>query len=78
MNNALESKTSDFKEVLRQNIVVIIFVVLTTAGFFLSGLPLPFFLSELVSRLTRNSFLVLSLIIPILAGIGLSHGRPKR
>ncbi|MCF0247500.1 MAG: hypothetical protein HUJ86_02715, partial [Synergistes sp.] len=35
---------------------------------------LPFFLSELSSRFFRNTFLVLSLIIPVLAGLGLNFG----
>lgn len=73
MNNELKT-TLNIRETLRQNIVVVIFLILTTAGFFLSGLQFPFFVSELVSRMTRNSFLVLSLIIPILAGIGLNFG----
>ncbi len=64
----------DIKEILRQNIVVIIFTVLTVIGVILSDLPFHFMVRELVSRIGRNSFLVLSLIIPILAGVGLNFG----
>lgn len=72
--NSLEPKKIDIKEILRQNVVVLIFLVLTIAGILLSELPFYFLVTELVSRITRNSFLVLSLIIPILAGVGLNFG----
>ncbi len=57
------------------NIVTLIFIAFTLFGFFISdNVTLPFFLSELSSRIFRNSFLVLSLIIPVLAGLGLNFG----
>ncbi len=60
---------------LLDNIVTLIFVAFTLFGFFVSeNVSLPFFLSELSSRIFRNSFLVLSLIIPVLAGLGLNFG----
>lgn len=60
---------------LLSNIVTLIFVVFTLFGFFISeNVTLPFFLSELSSRIFRNTFLVLSLIIPVLAGLGLNFG----
>lgn len=62
------------KFVLRENIVTIIFVILSLIGMALSELNTPFILNELINRISRNSILVLSLIIPILAGIGLNFG----
>lgn len=57
------------------NIVTILFVAFTLFGFVVSdNISLPFFLSELSSRFFRNTFLVLSLIIPVLAGLGLNFG----
>jgi len=57
------------------NLVVIIFVSFTVLGFLLSGgVNIVFFLSELIDRVFRNSFLVLSLIIPVVAGLGLNFG----
>lgn len=57
------------------NLVVIIFLSFTVLGFILSGgVPLFFFLNELIDRVFRNSFLVLSLIIPVIAGLGLNFG----
>ncbi len=58
-----------------ENIVTIIFIAFTIFGFMVSsGVSIPYFFSELSSRIFRNSFLVLSLIIPVLAGLGLNFG----
>lgn len=59
---------------LRRNIVPILFLALCAAGFYYSKLPLMFFINDLISRLARNSFIVISLIIPVLAGMGLNFG----
>jgi len=63
------------KNFVVDNLVVIIFVSFTVFGFILSGgAPIVFFLNELIDRVFRNFFLVLSLIIPIIAGLGLNFG----
>lgn len=60
---------------LLDNIVTIIFILFTIVGFMVStGVSVNYFLTELSSRLFRNAFLVLSLIIPVLAGLGLNFG----
>ncbi|MFA5472307.1 MAG: hypothetical protein WC452_01620, partial [Aminobacteriaceae bacterium] len=60
---------------LLENIVTIIFIAFTLFGFMVSsGVSVGYFFSELSSRVFRNSFLVLSLIIPVLAGLGLNFG----
>lgn len=59
-------------EIIMKNIVTVIFVILCLIGVYLSGLPIFYVVNELVARITRNSFLVLSLIIPVLAGMGLN------
>ena len=57
------------------NIVSLIFVAFTIFGFLVSdGVTMNFFLTELSSRFFRNAFLVLSLIIPVVAGLGLNFG----
>jgi simple sugar transport system permease protein len=57
------------------NLVVIIFVTFIIAGFIVSGGVSPiYFLNELIDRVFRNIFLVLSLIIPVVAGLGLNFG----
>lgn len=60
------------KTILLENIVVIIFVVLCLIGVQLSQMTWGFIMNELVARLARNLFLVLSLIIPVVAGMGLN------
>lgn len=52
--------------------VTILFVIIGIAGAWISGLPVFFLVNELLTRITRNSFLVLSLLIPVLAGMGLN------
>lgn len=52
--------------------VTILFVIIGIVGIWLSELPMFFLVSELLTRITRNSFLVLSLLIPVLAGMGLN------
>ncbi|SET08802.1 simple sugar transport system permease protein [Natronincola peptidivorans] len=55
-------------------IVPIVFIVLCAVGYYLSELPFIFVLNEVIIRLGRNSFLVISLIIPVIAGMGLNFG----
>src|SRR6056297_2230903 len=68
-----KNKTS-IKSILTKNVVTLIFVFLTVAGIMLSELPVFYLVSEMMTRISRNTFLVLSLIIPITAGIGLNFG----
>ncbi len=66
------AKKINIKQMLFDNMVTILFVVLGVAGIILSELPIFFIVNELLTRLFRNSFLVLALIIPVLAGMGLN------
>jgi simple sugar transport system permease protein len=54
--------------------VVIIFVIITVAAIPPSGLSIKYILQEIITRLGRNSFLVLALLLPIYAGMGLNFG----
>jgi simple sugar transport system permease protein len=63
-----------WKYYLRKNVVPVFFLVLCVFGGYYSGLSLPFLINEIITRMARNSFLVISLIIPILAGMGLNFG----
>lgn len=68
-------KKFDFKNWLLDNIVTIIFWVFIIVGFMLAkGVTINWFLNELCNRFYRNAFLVLSLIIPVIAGLGLNFG----
>ncbi|NLV76951.1 MAG: ABC transporter permease [Tissierellia bacterium] len=53
-------------------IVPIIFLVLCIVGSFFTGLPASFLVNEMIIRLARNLILVLSLILPIITGLGLN------
>lgn len=60
---------------LADNIVTLIFILFTIFGFMVSdGVTVNYFLTELSGRFFRNAFLVLSLIIPVVAGLGLNFG----
>lgn len=54
--------------------VVLIFVFLSVGAIIASKQSMVFVAGELFTRVARNSFLVLSLIIPVLAGLGLNFG----
>ena len=57
------------------NIVTIIFWVFIILGLVLAkSVTFNWFLTELSNRFYRNAFLVLSLIIPVIAGLGLNFG----
>ncbi|MBV1757451.1 MAG: ABC transporter permease [Dethiosulfatibacter sp.] len=64
--------TSQLKKFLIKNIVVIVFVVISILAFIASKQSLYFLMSQLLERISRNSFLVLSLLIPVMAGMGLN------
>lgn len=61
-------------EALRSNAVIILFVALSLFGLLTSGSPLSHTMVEVFTRFGRNTFLVLALIVPVLAGMGLNFG----
>ncbi|MDD4080069.1 MAG: ABC transporter permease [Eubacteriales bacterium] len=60
------------RENLREYIVTYVFLALSVLFVILSGRTLQDIFSQLMGRLTRNLFIVLSLIIPIIAGMGIN------
>lgn len=56
------------------NKVVILFVILCIGAIYAAGNPLTFVSAELFTRIGRNGFMVLALLIPVLAGMGLNFG----
>ena len=67
-------KKFDARDFLANNIVPIIFVVLCVACYPLAGYSPEYLVDQIITRIVRNSFLVLSLLIPIMAGMGLNFG----
>jgi simple sugar transport system permease protein len=64
----------DLGRFLADNAVVLIFLVITLAATPISGLPLGSIVQEILTRIGRNCFLVFSLILPIMAGMGINFG----
>lgn len=63
---------SKVREFARNNIVTIMFVLLCAGCMVFSGYSPSYVMYELFGRLSRNMFIVLSLIIPIVAGMGIN------
>ena len=59
---------------LLRHAVPILFAGLCLFGIVVAKITPPFLMSEMLVRMSRNSVLVLSLLIPILAGLGLNFG----
>ncbi len=70
----MNKKKFNAADFLFQNKVVLIFLVLCVGATVASKQPLTFVIPELFTRIARNSFIVLSLIIPVIAGMGLNFG----
>ncbi|HKM43149.1 MAG TPA: ABC transporter permease [Limnochordia bacterium] len=62
------------KKIISRNAVPILFAIVCLLGVYYAQMPPQFLFMELVKRMARNSFLVLSLIIPVVAGMGLNFG----
>ncbi len=66
-------KTNDaIRSNLREYIVTYVFLLMSVAFVILSGRPLSDIFSQVMGRLSRNLFIVLALIIPIIAGMGIN------
>lgn len=66
LNNGLKN--------IYSNKVVLMFLILCIIGISTTGKPLSYTVSEVITRFGRNTFLVIALIIPVLAGLGLNFG----
>src|SRR5690554_610722 len=69
-----ESGKEKFLHILEKNSVPILFTVISLIGIPLSGYSLSYLGQEIVVRIARNSFLIIALLVPIMAGMGLSFG----
>ena len=73
-NNTKKTLMDGMKDFLFQNKVVLMFVVLCFACIAIADTPLSYIVSDVFSRFGRNTCLVLALIIPCLAGLGMNFG----
>ena len=67
----LGQKVKDF---IGNNAVPIMFILICLYCIPMSGFSASYLLNEVMTRLGRNAFLILSLLIPIMAGMGLNFG----
>ena len=72
MNN--KAKKEKFLSFLRSSSVPILFIIICAFCIPLSGLSANMLFNEITTRMGRNAFLILSLLIPIMAGMGLNFG----
>ena len=56
------------------NSVTIMFVIIVAICYKMAGFSPSFLINEIITRMGRNIFLILSLLIPIMAGMGLNFG----
>lgn len=66
------TKTGAFADMLKNNAVPIFFTVLCIISIYYSGQSIAFVLTETISRVGRNAILILSLLMPVLCGMGLN------
>lgn len=64
----------NLKKTFLSNLVPILMLTLIVIAFPLSGLGIISTIQEIIQRFSRNLFLVLSLLIPVVAGMGLNFG----
>ena len=69
-----DNNQSSFDRILSELSVPLFFALLCFAGIVAAELNPRFLINEIITRLARNLFLVLSLIIPVIAGLGLNFG----
>ncbi|MBQ8160637.1 MAG: ABC transporter permease [Clostridia bacterium] len=70
----MNKKKFSLGEFLRGNSVPIMFILICAFCIPISGFSPTYLLNEIITRLGRNAFLILSLLIPIMAGMGLNFG----
>lgn len=71
MNNKV---MNNLKKALFDNKVIVMFVVLCVACIAIADTSVAYVATEVFNRFSRNTFIVLSLIIPCLAGLGMNFG----
>ena len=75
-NNTLEKKSvgASLKRFIFDNKVILLFVLLSIACIAISGSSVSYIAGEVISRFARNTCIVLALIIPCMAGLGMNFG----
>ncbi len=74
MTNPDNNISERIKTLLFDNKVMIVFAFLCFGAFMVSGMQLEAVVAEVFTRIARNGFTVLALLIPVFAGMGLNFG----
>ena len=74
MSDTTTKKRIDTGDLLRRGSVPMMFIIICAVCIPLSGLSPNMLVNEIITRMGRNAFLILSLLIPIMAGMGLNFG----
>lgn len=74
MNNKKTNTLENLKRVIFENKVIFMFVFLCLACIVIADTSVAYIVSEVFTRFGRNTCLVLALIIPCLAGLGMNFG----
>ena len=74
MNKKQNNASGRLLNFLGENSVPIMFIIIVAICIPISGFSPKFLLNEIITRMRRNVFLILSLLIPIMAGMGLNFG----
>lgn len=69
-----KSGGSSLFELAQNNSVPLMFIIICAVCIPVSGFSPGYLLNEIVTRMGRNAFLILCLLIPIMAGMGLNFG----
>lgn len=69
-----KSLGSKLLNLIKENSVPIMFIIICAISIPLSGFSISYLINEIITRMGRNIFLILSLLIPIMAGMGLNFG----
>ena len=72
MNNNAQGVKHALIENIKKYIVTYLFIAISVFFVIVSGLDMNYVSSQLLLRLNRNAFIVLALIIPIIAGMGIN------
>ncbi len=67
-------KENKFLTFLGNNSVPLMFILICAVCIPISGFSVSYLLNEIVTRMGRNIFLIMALLIPVMAGMGLNFG----
>ncbi len=67
-------KENKFLTFLGNNSVPLMFILICAVCIPISGFSMSYLLNEIVTRMGRNIFLIMALLIPVMAGMGLNFG----